>query len=85
MSCHRCTCGYEATDSSDLLDHFGELFIPADDMAPDGRVHTEDAENSRACRCGFTDSGHGALDEHLLEVFTPAGRVGRDGRRHAAM
>ena len=85
-----CTCGYAADGPDDLGLHFGEMFIPANDMAPDGKTHTEAARDkgapvsaSRACRCGFTADGIDGLDRHLIDVFTPADRIGLDGVRHA--
>jgi len=89
-----CTCGYQAEDLSDLTAHFGEMFVPADDTAPDGQAHFE-ASSDRStnavngtpaviltCRCGFT-APLGQFDQHLLDVFAPADRIGPDGRRHA--
>jgi hypothetical protein len=86
-----CTCGYQAEDAADLATHFGEMFIPHDDVAPDGQVHAEnarDADDSTpvpatlSCRCGITTS-FDDFDQHLLDVFAPADRVGLDGHKHA--
>lgn len=90
MTQHMCSCGYQADDAEDLAVHFGEMFIPADDTAPDGQVHCEAASNSGTpapptltCRCGFTGIVSD-FDRHLLSVFAPVGRVGLDGKRHAS-
>ena len=91
MTQHRCTCGYEAESPEDLTVHFGEMFIPADDVAPDGQVHTEAARDKRgtgtpapatlACRCGLTTTFDG-FDQHLTDVFTRADHIGLDGNKH---
>ena len=92
MTQHHCTCGYEAESPEDLTVHFGEMFIPDDDTAPDGQVHNEVARDTAiprdtqeplilTCRCGFTGTAD-AFDRHLLDVFTPADAVGADGKRH---
>jgi hypothetical protein len=85
-----CTCGYQAEGPDDLAMHFGELFIPPDDVAPDGQVHTEDERDEKTppwttfpCRCGFTATSRDAIDQHLINVFTPPDRIGLDGNRHA--
>lgn len=90
MTQHRCTCGYEAENPEDLIVHFGEMFIPADDLGPDGQVHAEAARDKGSpapatltCRCGYTASIEG-FDQHLIDVFTPASRVGLDDQRHAS-
>jgi hypothetical protein len=90
MTQRTCTCGYEAEDDMDLVVHFGEMFTPADDVAPDGQVHTENARDAAtagagalSCRCGFT-SPVSDFDQHLADVFTPADRIGQDGKYHAA-
>jgi hypothetical protein len=86
-----CSCGYQAEDPADLIAHFGEMFIPPDDVAPDGQVHAENAHDmddtapapdSLTCRCGTTTS-FDDFDQHLLDVFAPADRVGHDGQKHA--
>jgi hypothetical protein len=88
-----CTCGYQAENPDDLAIHFGEMFIPDDDTAPDGQVHNEAAQDRRdttgqtaplilTCRCGYTSSADN-FDHHLLAVFTPPERIGLDGKRHA--
>ena len=86
-----CTCGYQAEDPADLTAHFGEMFIPSDDVAPDGQVHAENARDASnltpalgplTCRCGITTS-FSDFDQHLLDVFTPAGRIGLGGHEHA--
>jgi hypothetical protein len=93
MTNHLCTCGYEADDLEDLNIHFGEMFIPADDTAPDGQVHCEAARDKDStgrtpapstltCRCGFTGT-ISDFDRHLLAVFAPADRIGLGGKRHA--
>ncbi|HTU74902.1 MAG TPA: hypothetical protein VMG38_15415 [Trebonia sp.] len=87
----RCACGYEASGPRDKADHLGEVFIPLDDVAPDGRAHAEAAREvtfgSLACVCGFAPAGPlpasaDELDAHLLLAFTPADGVGLDGRQH---
>jgi len=92
MTQDRCTCGYQAQDSDDLAIHFGEMFIPDNDTAPDGQIHNEAARDTRGtvtpgprtltCRCGFSGLAD-AFDHHLLAVFTPTNRIGLDGNRHA--
>lgn len=93
MTQQLCTCGYKADSPEDLIVHFGEMFIPADDTAPDGQVHCETARDkdttsgtsapaTLTCRCGFT-GGVDDFDQHLTDVFTPADRIGLDGQRHA--
>jgi hypothetical protein len=86
-----CTCGYTAEDSVDLIAHFGEMFIPDDDTAPDGQVHAENARDTTdptpapgtlTCRCGIT-TNFDDFDQHLLDVFAPADRIGLDGQKHA--
>jgi hypothetical protein len=81
-----CTCGYQADDADDLAVHLGEMFIPADDTAPDGQVHCEGASTSGilTCRCGFAGAV-GDFDQHLLAMFTPDDHIGLDGKRHAAI
>jgi hypothetical protein len=90
MTDDACTCGYQAEDAEDLGVHFGEMFIPVDDTAPDGQVHCEAASNSGTsapptltCRCGFAGTVSN-FDRHLLAVFAPDDRIGLDGKRHAA-
>src|ERR1700758_2921107 len=90
MTQQLCTCGYQADDAEDLAVHLGEMFIPADDIAPDGQVHCEAASNSGTpgpptltCRCGFAGPVSD-FDRHLLGVFAPADRIGLDGKRHAS-
>jgi hypothetical protein len=93
MNQDQCTCGYQAENPDDLAIHFGEMFVPDDDTAPDGQVHNEAAQDgnrvsdpaaplSLTCRCGFTARADD-FDQHLLAVFTPSDGIGRDGRRHA--
>jgi hypothetical protein len=93
MTQDRCTCGYQAQDPDDLAIHFGEMFIPGNDTAPDGQVHNEAAQDNPrdtttlgphtlTCRCGFTAPAD-AFDHHLLAVFSPPDRIGLDGNRHA--
>jgi hypothetical protein len=84
-----CSCGYQADDAEDLAVHFGEMFIPVDDTAPDGQVHCEAGSASGTaepgtltCRCGFTGPASD-FDRHLLGVFAPDDRIGLDGQRHA--
>lgn len=85
MSQHACSCGFAASGSDEIAGHLGEMFIPADDIGPDGAAHAEDGRDvpGRACLCGFAGPGAAALDEHLLAAFTPEDRTGRDGRRHS--
>jgi hypothetical protein len=93
MTQDQCTCGYQADSPDDLAIHFGEVFVPDDDTAPDGQVHNEAAQDRRdtsgpsapltlTCRCGFTASADD-FDHHLLDVFTPPDRIGLDGKHHA--
>jgi hypothetical protein len=93
MTQDHCTCGYQAQDADDLAIHFGEMFIPDNDTAPDGQVHNEAAQrgprataapgpHTLTCRCGFTGPAD-AFDHHLLAVFTPPTRTGLDGNHHA--
>jgi hypothetical protein len=88
----RCTCGYQAQDPDDLAIHFGEMFIPDNDAAPDGQIHNEAAQDNPrdstnpalrtlTCRCGFTAPAD-AFDHHLLAVFTPPNHIGQDGNHH---
>jgi hypothetical protein len=88
-----CTCGYQAENPDDLAIHFGEMFIPHDDVAPDGQVHNEAARDTAiprdphqplilTCRCGFAGTTD-AFDHHLLDVFTPTDAIGTDGKRHS--
>jgi hypothetical protein len=92
MTEHSCTCGYQADDDLDLIVHFGEVFTPADDIAPDGVLHAEAARPATlapgkaatlTCRCGFTSPAD-SFDRHLADAFTPADRIGQDGEYHAA-
>jgi hypothetical protein len=92
MTQDRCTCGYQAGSPDDLAIHFGEMFIPDNDTAPDGQVHNEAAQDRPrpsgtplilTCRCGFTASADD-FDHHLLDVFTPSNRIGLDGKHHAS-
>ena len=88
-----CTCGYQAADLSDLTAHFGDMFIPKDDIAPDGQPHYENSQLKHTsagmpapatltCRCGVTTS-FADFDQHLLDVFAPADRIGPDAQKHA--
>jgi hypothetical protein len=79
-----CSCGFTGASSQELAGHLGEMFIPADDTAPDGVVHAESAleEPGRACLCGAAFGGKDALDAHLLRVFMTDAGPGRDGARH---
>jgi hypothetical protein len=91
-----CTCGFVPTDDYHLADHLGEVFIPADDRAIDGRLHAEAARDTApaardtapaasdalACRCGYRTPDGAALDVHILSAFTPPNAIGPDGRRH---
>ncbi|HTU74576.1 MAG TPA: hypothetical protein VMG38_13760 [Trebonia sp.] len=86
-----CTCGYAADTPEDLSDHFGEVFIPEDDAASDGKAHMEVAQDSdtdvppgKRCACGFSAPNAAALDEHILAALIPDDHVGLDGRRHVA-
>ncbi len=87
MTQHSCACGYQADSTEDLIDHLGEMFIPPDDIAPDGQAHSEAARAEAAtgpltCRCGYT-ADIADFDRHLLNIFTPGDEVGLDGARHA--
>lgn len=37
----KCACGETFATTDDLDEHFMEVFTPADDIAPDGRLHVE--------------------------------------------
>jgi hypothetical protein len=83
-----CECGFTASSEEELADHLGEMFIPDDDIAPDGRQHAERFEPGRdgtawECLCGVITIERAAFDAHLLAVFTPADGTGRDGQRHS--
>jgi len=41
VSSTACSCGETFATAEDLDDHFGEVFIPADDAGLDGRQHAE--------------------------------------------
>jgi hypothetical protein len=87
MTQRSCACGYQADSTEDLTDHLGEMFIPPDDIAPDGRIHAEAARAKGAngdltCHCGYT-AAIAEFDQHLIGAFTPANEIGRDGARHA--
>ena len=60
-----CACGYEPDGPRDMADHLGEMFIPFDDVAPDGQAHAEAARDtafgSLACVCGFVPGGVSVL------------------------
>jgi hypothetical protein len=85
---HACPCGYAADALEDLRDHLGEVFIPGNDLARDGRVHFEaareagDGQLTARCACGLTADGVAGMDEHLIEVFIPDDGMGLDGNRH---
>ncbi|MCW2936089.1 MAG: hypothetical protein JWM19_7051 [Actinomycetia bacterium] len=36
-----CSCGETFATAGDLDEHFGEVFVPADDMGLDGKAHAE--------------------------------------------
>jgi hypothetical protein len=85
-----CVCGFVATADYHLIDHLGEVFIPADSRAADGQLHAEAARDvprvageGLTCLCGYRVRDGVALDAHLLEVFTSHGHVGLDGQPHA--
>jgi hypothetical protein len=91
-----CACGFAPTDDYHLTDHLGEVFIPADDRAPDGQLHAEAARGTArtasdtartasdvTCLCGYRAPDNAALDTHILRTFTPPSRVGLDGQPHA--
>ena len=87
MDDYTCACGFGAASVEELGDHVGEMAIPPDDIAPDGRVHAEaarDAASPAGCRCvcGFRSDSMSGVDEHLLGVFTETGRD-RPGRPQA--
>jgi hypothetical protein len=87
MTQHPCACGYPAKSTEELTDHLGEMFIPPDDIAPDGRIHAEAARAEAAtgplaCHCGYT-ADIADFDQHLLSVFTPGDEIGLDNRKHA--
>ena len=83
-----CSCGFEATDDYSLSDHLGEVVIPLNDLAPDGQVHAEAAQDngpSAACLCGVTPRTADDLDAHLLAAFTPPDGIGLDRQRHFSL
>jgi hypothetical protein len=87
MTQRSCACGYQADSTEDLTDHLGEMFIPPDDIAPDGQAHAEAARAEAAtghltCHCGYT-ADIAEFDQHLIGAFTPANQIGHDGIRHA--
>jgi serine/threonine-protein kinase RsbW len=93
MSQLLCTCGYQAEDPADLTAHFGDMFIPKDDIAPDGQAHYENSQLKHTsagmpapatltCRCGVT-TNFSDFDQHLLAIFAPADRIGSDGQKHS--
>ena len=91
-----CACGFVPTDDYHLTDHLGEVFIPADDRAPDGQLHAEAASatvpaagntvsaasDALTCLCGYRAPGSAALDAHILSAFTPPNAIGPDDRQH---
>jgi hypothetical protein len=88
MDDYTCACGFGAVSVEEPGDHVGEMVIPPDDIASDGRVHAEAARDAASpagyqCVCGLPSDSMTGLDEHLLAVFTGPGAIGRDGRRHA--
>ena len=82
MTGHRCCCGFSARDATDLTDHLGEMYLPADDTGIDGKAHAETVPGT--CLCGLAAADTAELDAHLLAAFTPAHGIGHDGRRHVA-
>jgi hypothetical protein len=80
MNSGRCSCGFASNQEMRLSDHFLEIFVPDDAMAPDGRKHDE--TEHLACACGFAATAGHELDQHFLEVFRPADDIARDGRKH---
>ena len=82
MTQRSCACGYQADSTEDFTDHLGEMFIPPDDVAPDGRIHAEAASGTLTCHCGYT-AAIAEFDQHLIGAFTPANEIGQDGARHA--
>jgi hypothetical protein len=36
-----CACGQTFATAEDLDEHFGEVFVPADDIGLDGKAHAE--------------------------------------------
>ena len=92
MNDYTCACGFRANTAADLGDHIGEMVIPLDDIAPDGRVHAEAGREERGavgpapagwqCACGFTSGTATELDDHLLAAFTEPDATGLDGERH---
>jgi hypothetical protein len=97
MELRQCSCGYTGQDT-EFAEHLGEVFIPADDIGTDGRVHAELAADrvpavarhpgaprvpGLTCLCGFFAGEPAALDDHLLAMFITPDQVGTDGARHA--
>lgn len=93
----QCACGYAGDAPEGLLDHFGEVFTPDDDIGGDGRVHAQAApdralEYARlpdgehmprlVCLCGFGTDELPTFDDHLLVKFITPDRVGTDGHKH---
>ena len=93
-----CACGYPGGEPGGLMDHFEEVFTPADDVGSDGRVHDQVAQDRASdfarvpdggrapglvCLCGFGTDEQEGFDDHLLSMFITPDRVGPDGLRHA--
>jgi hypothetical protein len=92
MNAHICACGYQAITADELLEHIGEMVIPLDDIAPDGRPHAEAARDERGalgsdpagsrCVCGFVTDTTTALDHHLLSAFAEPDTLSPHGHTH---
>jgi hypothetical protein len=82
MSALRCECGFMAGDAELIIDHFLEIFAPADDKASDGEVHVEWICNL-TCKYGCPAGCARELDQHFLQVFRSDDNIGRDRNAHA--
>ena len=92
MNDYTCACGFEAATAEELGDHVGEMVIPLNDIARDGRAHAEAARDERGtlgpdpagwrCVCDYVSVSATGLDEHLLARFTESEATGLAGRSH---
>ena len=89
-----CTCGFRPTDDYHLTDHLGEVFIPADDLDPDGQLHAEAARAATAaaphCPPAAAWPAVAVIGRPTappstptsLSAFSPPDAIGPDGRKH---
>jgi hypothetical protein len=97
MVTSQCVCGYASGEPGGLLDHFEEVFTPADDVGTDNRIHDQVAHDRArefarvpddgrvprlVCLCGFGTDDQVEFDDHLLAMFITPGRIGTDGHEH---